>query len=108
MASKFITAAILKSTPKINTSEEGGPLDPKVTAKWFSIIGDFRWYLTEYNPSTKEAFGFVTSSQCPEGELGYFDLGELENMKRGALPLVERDLYFTPCLLSEIKSGNTF
>lgn len=105
MASKFITAAITKSTPALGSDDQ---TDPKITAKWFSIVGNHRWYLIEYDPSTKEAFGFVTSSQCPEGELAYFSIAELENMKRGQLHLVERDLYFTPCNLSDIKSGKTY
>lgn len=103
---KFITAAIVKATPAMRSQENVE--DPTVTAKWFSIFGNHRWYMTEYDPTTKRAFGLVTTSQCPQGELGYFDLSELENMKRGALPLVERDLYWTPCPLSKIQSGKTY
>ncbi len=49
-------------------------------------------------------FGFVVGF---EAELGYFSLRELETAKDGmrglrAVP-IERDLYFTPCRLSEIK-----
>ena len=49
-------------------------------------------------------FGYVVGI---EPELGYFSLRELETCKQGltgilALP-VERDLYFEPCRLSEVK-----
>lgn len=49
-------------------------------------------------------FGLVIGFEL---ELGYFSLKELTNTKQGvkgiqALP-IERDLYFTPCRLSEIK-----
>jgi len=42
-----------------------------------------------------------------EVELGYFTLSQLETAKRGAVGLrallIERDLYFKPCRLSEVK-----
>jgi hypothetical protein len=37
--------------------------------------------------------------------LGYWTLSELESAKRGRLPLIERDAYWTPTPLSKVKSG---
>ncbi|EHP30588.1 hypothetical protein SMGD1_2065 [Sulfurimonas gotlandica GD1] len=48
-------------------------------------------------------FGYVIGH---ESELGYFNLDELESV-RSVLGLpVERDLHFTPTLLSVVKRGN--
>lgn len=78
--------------------------DPMVYAKFFSPFSNWRWYATEYDPAKRLFFGYVKGF---DNELGYFSLDELENASamNGRLPLVERDKWFDPCRLSEIKSG---
>lgn len=78
------------------------------------FAGDWDWYVLELDPDSREAFTFVTSPMCPEGELGYSDLNELEAMVArvpvringevaGNAPLVvERDLDWTPRQLREV------
>ena len=57
------------------------------------------WYVTEFD-GEDSFFGYVVGF---EKELGYFSLSELQGI-RGALGLpVERDLYFEPKPLSEVK-----
>jgi hypothetical protein len=50
------------------------------------------WYLTEYDPADKRAFGFVTGLQVDEW--GYVLLEELESIKRPFELKIECDLYF--------------
>ena len=72
-------------------------------ARYFSLIGGltgWEWYMTEYDPETKQAFGLVKGC-C--SELGYFSLEEFEQMNRRAgIQIIERDIYFEPCELSKV------
>lgn len=76
--------------------------DPIVQVKLFSPYSGAVWYLTEYDPSSKQAFGWADLGMGM-GELGYISIPELEGMNKGGLPLVERDLYFKPMPLSKAK-----
>ena len=115
---KLLTATLRQSLPGPRATENDA--DPTVTAKFFDPTGSFTWFVTEawaHTPEGEEValsdpkanggevlfFGLVTSHLCPEGELGTFALSELESV-RGALGLgIERDLYFSPRPLSEVR-----
>ena len=65
---------------------------------------NWTWYITEMDPETGQCFGLVEGF---ERELGYFDLTELaETTVFGDVPAVERDLYWQPRTLGEIKNGS--
>lgn len=98
---KLLTAQIRKATPALYSQENNQ--DPVAKAKFFSIRSDHRWYMTKLDAATGKAFGLVTLNG--EGELGYFDINELESLRAfgGRLPVVERDTSFTPTPLSEIR-----
>jgi hypothetical protein len=121
---KLLTAANKKDLPAIY-SQEHNP-DPLVVVKWFSPYSGWRWYATEgeevqngaciltgqngenpddctthYHEVDWRFFGLVTGQY---DEMGYWMLSDLD-VKRGQLPLVERDLYWTPTPLSKIRSG---
>jgi hypothetical protein len=67
--------------------------------KFFTPDSNWTWYPTEFDGEDM-FFGLVSGFEV---ELGYFSLKELESI-RGALGLpVERDLYFTPQTLAELK-----
>ncbi len=72
-------------------SQENVP-DPLVVAKLFDIAGDATWYLTEFDPESKTAFGYVAGLQSDEW--GYFHIPELEAINFCGIRLIERDLYF--------------
>ena len=73
-------------------------------AKVFSPYSNWNWYITEWDAETGQCFGLVEGF---ERELGYFDLTELaETTVFGGVPAVERDLYWEPKTLGEIKSGS--
>ncbi len=75
--------------------------DPMVIAKFFNPSGAETWYAIAYNEDENICFGYVAG--LGYDELGYFSIDELESAIIPPFGLrIERDLYFTPCLLSEI------
>ena len=95
---KLLTKEIIRRTPKLNATD--GVKDKVATAKFFNPVGRGTWYMVEYDPDLRLAFGYC--ELFGEYELGYFSLNELETLR---LPLgmkIERDLYFKPQKLSEI------
>tara|TARA_R110002012_G_scaffold100347_2_gene238977 strand:- start:125 stop:445 length:321 start_codon:yes stop_codon:yes gene_type:complete len=99
---QLLTKEILNKTPDISDGELK-PEQVKITAKFFDPTGSFTWYLTEIDKNDKNTcFGFVTSEFCPEGELGYFTINELESVV-GQMGLgVERDKFFSTKSLAEV------
>ena len=97
-------------------SQENEP-DPMIVCKFFDPVGSWTWYATEGSPVDEDGyydtdkekvdyvfFGYVVGF-VPE--LGYFSLNELKTAKEGmrgisALP-IERDVWFEPKRLSEIR-----
>jgi hypothetical protein len=81
--------------------EQDGKGDDAVAfVKLFTPDSNWTWYLTEYDPEERLAFGLVDGF---EKELGYFSLNELESVT-GPLGLpIERDLYFKPTRLGDLK-----
>ncbi len=70
--------------------------------KLFSPYNGWRWYITEWDAETGLCFGLVEGFEV---ELGYFDLTELSEVTVfGRVPAVERDLYWEPQTLGEIRS----
>ena len=76
--------------------------DPIVVAKFFTPVGSATWWAIAYYPEENICFGYVTG--LFEDEFGYFSIDELEEIELPPFGLrIERDLYFTPCPISEIK-----
>jgi hypothetical protein len=106
-----LTKDLIKTLPPLY-SQEDNP-DPMVVVKLFTPDAGWTWYAIEGSPvdesgyyDTKKEkvdflfFGLVSGIEV---ELGYFSLSELTSI-RGAFGLpVERDLYFAPTRLSEVK-----
>ena len=88
---------IAKAIPPLGSTGENP--DPMFHVKWFTPDSQFSWFVAEYSPESKIAYGFVVG---PFPEWGTFSLEEIRQL-RGSLNLpVERDLHFTPCLSSKI------
>lgn len=97
----YVPASIAAQIPPLYATEKLA--DPTVWIKLFTPDSNWTWYLTEYDPAERLAFGLVVGH---ETELGYFSLSELEE-SRGPLGLkVERDLHFQPQPLSNIRDQN--
>jgi len=91
---------LMKDYPLYSQEKED---DPLVVSKFFNPVGAGTWYLTEYNPEDHLAFGYVTG--LGEDELGYISLDEMEGIRLPGGLTLERDLYWKPCRLSEVKAG---
>ena len=91
--------------------------DPLVVCKFFDPVGSWSWYATEGSPVDEDGFYDTNKPKVDylffgpvvgfEKDLGYFSLNELQTLKEGmrgirALP-IERDVWFTPTRLSEVR-----
>jgi hypothetical protein len=95
---KLLTKTLAASLSPLYSTENDP--DPIARVKFFTPDSSWTWAATEYDPETRTFFGLVIGH---EAELGYFTLEQLEEV-RGPLGLkVERDLYFTPKHLSQIR-----
>jgi hypothetical protein len=97
---ELIPKEIKEHIPKLYETEESK--DPIVYVKLF--IDGWTWYITELSMDNNICFGYVISPFC-SGELGYFSLSEIQELK-GSLGIgVERDLSFKDTPLSKIKKA---
>ena len=72
---------------------------PTALIKLFDPTGNWTWYISEYDPETREAFGLVDGF---EKELGSFSMEEIVNLRgQYGLP-IERDLHWQPQPLAEL------
>ena len=95
----YIPAALASQIPPLYATEKLD--DPTVWIKLFTPDSNWTWYLTEFDPTERMAFGLVVGQ---DQELGYFALAELEN-SRGLLGLrIERDLHFQLQPLSQVRA----
>jgi hypothetical protein len=94
---KLMSKELRKKIPPLYSQEN--VKDPIVYAKYFMPDSHWTWYVLEFD-GKDTFFGYVDGDYQ---ELGYFSLSELESI-RGPLGLeVERDLYWKPKPLSEVK-----
>ena len=97
---KLITKALEKKLPKLY-AQDGKGEEAIVYVHFFTTWNYWEWFITEYNPETGEAFGLVKGD---ETEYGYISIKELEGYTHRNGMKIERDKYFTPKTLSEVKS----
>ena len=99
---KLMTKELADTIPPLYANDGADDPDAVVArVKLFSPFADWTWYITEWNPQTGECFGLVDGFEM---ELGYFDLTEMaEATVLGGVPAVERDLYWKPTTLGEIR-----
>jgi len=97
---KLLTKELLKRFESVGSQD--GVKDPIVIAKFFNPTGAGTWLATEYDPNSKEFFGFVSIFGDYNDEWGYFSLDELESYV-GRFGLgIERDLHFTEQRMSNV------
>lgn len=99
---KLMTKELGETIPALYANENAEDYDSVVAhVKLFSPYSNWTWYVTEWQAETGLCFGLV---QGFEEELGYFELTELAEVTVfGGVPAVERDLYWEPKTLGEIK-----
>ena len=98
----LMTKELSDTIPALGASDSVENLDDVLApAKLFSPYSNWTWYVTEWDPETGTCFGLVEGF---ETEFGYFDLTELAELTAfGCVPVVERDLYWEPKTLGEIR-----
>lgn len=98
---ELIPKEIRDTIPKLYETEE--QKDPLVYCKLF--LDGWTWLILEISIDDNVCFGYVISPFC-NGELGYFSLVEIQEVK-GSLGIgVERDLHFKPQPLSQFKKSS--
>ena len=102
---QLMTEKLADAIPALGATENARDYDDVLArAKLFSPFSGWTWYITELDRETGQCFGLVEGF---ERELGYFDLTELaKTTVLGGVPAVERDLYWQPITLREIKNGS--
>jgi len=96
---QLLTDELREQLPPLYSQEN--TKDPTVICKFFTPDSQWTWYALEFD-GEDIFFGYIIGF---ESELGYFSLSELESV-RGPWGLpIERDVWFKPCPLSEIKAS---
>ena len=106
---KLMDAASVRALPPIMSQESKPESEKYAPVKLFSPYNGQRWYLLEFDLETAQAFCFTTTENN-DPEYCYVsvrDLGQAAGM-RGALPLIERDLHWTPAIVADIRSGKVY
>src|SRR5258708_6713004 len=103
---KLLPKHIKKKLPALYSQENIS--DPIVYVKYFDPAGTWTSYAAEGKELEKDDFLFFGYVVGHEPELGCFTLNQLKTAKEGINGIsgfmpIERDLYFTPCRLSEVK-----
>ena len=94
----LLTKANRKQLPKLYAQEKLGN-EAIAYVKFFTPDSNWTWYATEFD-GDDTFFGLVDGFEV---ELGYFSLSELESA-RGPLGMkIERDRYWSPKTLGEIR-----
>lgn len=102
---QLLTQEIREAAPKLGRSKVDD--DAVAIAKYFCpYAGTLTWYLFEYD-GEDNAFGYCIGSTS--AELSYFSMAELahgtvEIMGTKGIPAIERDCYWKPQTLAEIKA----
>ena len=97
---KLLTAKNRKDLPALY--DQDGKGDEAIAyVKFFSPVGSWTLYVTEFN-GEDTLYGLVTGVQFPE--LGYSSLSEISNTRLKMGLHIERDMYFTPTTIGEIKA----
>ena len=96
---KLLTEELKRQIPELY-AQDGKGYESVAYVKLFTPWSSWTWYITEYSPDENLCFGLVCGFA---NELGYFSIEELENIKGPCGLKVERDLYFEPTTLNQIK-----
>ncbi|MXZ90489.1 MAG: DUF2958 domain-containing protein [Chloroflexi bacterium] len=102
---QLMTEKLAAAIPALGANADVVDCDDIIAhAKLFSPYSGWTWYIAEYDPEAGQCFGLVAGLDT---EMGYFNLTELaETTVAGGVPAVERDLYWEPRTLGEIKGGS--
>ena len=100
---KLLTKEITNNIPELYAQEKKGD-EAIAYIKYFCPWNNWTWFVTEYD-GEDTFFGLVCGH---ETELGYFTLSELQSVQGPMGLKIERDTYFKPKTLKEIKNGSEY
>jgi hypothetical protein len=98
LMTKELEAAFKRQRETVELRPNGQ--DDLVLAKFFDPCGQWTWYATEFD-GEDTLFGIVNGFEV---ELGYFSLSELQSVRNRLGLGIERDLYWKPRRLSEVRA----
>lgn len=102
---KLLTKADLRRLPPLYSQEKKDPRAVRVPIKFFNPTGSGSWFATEYDPTDRLFFGYVTGLAVDE--LGYFSLDELQAFRGRAGLGIERDRWWDPkTTLQQVMDGS--
>jgi hypothetical protein len=87
--------------PPLYTSEDKSLEETMATVKYFTPWANWTWYAVEFD-GQDTFFGLVNGFEM---ELGNFSLSELSGVVGPMGMMIERDLYWEPRSLAEIKAS---
>jgi Protein of unknown function (DUF2958) len=99
-ATELMPAEVAAGVPPLY-AQDGKGGDATVYVKLFTPWTSWTWFVTEYDPAERIAFGLAVG---PVAELGYFALEELEGVRGPAGLRIERDLWFTPRPMADVRA----
>jgi hypothetical protein len=100
---KLMTKAIEAKLPALYSQE--GEEDPIVYMSLFSIRSPHRWLVTEGERTDEGDMLLFNFGGWPDPEWGYVTLSELASLTFATgVPVVERDLSWTPTPLSKARA----
>ena len=90
---------IAQNIPALYATERLPLAEKTVQLKWFTPWSNWTWWVIEYDPADRIAWGIVSGH---ETEWGYFSLDELQAVRGPGGLTVERDLHFSPCMVADL------
>ena len=99
---KLLTKAIEKAFTKQGYTGDKEAKDVKAIARFFNPNGSATWYATEFDPITRNFFGYVNLGDPQCAELGYFNLDELQSIRTRFGLGIERDMWFEERTLEDV------
>lgn len=94
---KLLTKEIRERLPQLRDTQH--QTDPVAQVKFLAPWSNWTWYGIEFD-GYDLFFGLVNGFDC---ELGYFILSELEAARGPGGVRIERDIYFDPTPISQLK-----
>jgi len=98
---KLLTKQLEKRFAQIGSQVEIE--DPVVVAKFFNPSGAGTWYMTSYDPETRQFFGYASNCCEWNDEWGFFSLDELAICRGRFGQSIERDRSFVEQPFSQIE-----
>ena len=99
---KLLTKEIKNKLPKLYETENISECEKVAIVKFFCPFNQWTWYGIEFD-GQDTFFGYVVGL---ENEYGYFSLSELKSIRGFGGLKIERDMYFKPTKMINVKENN--